>query len=250
MKMTKISIVVMAIVLGSITLAGLGIWQLQRLAWKNALIERVTTRSMAPPVGLTQIDGMLVNGQDPEYLPVRVSGIFDHHHEQYYYAIGNSRPGWHVYTPMILADHRVLFVNRGFVPVHQKDPSTRRRGQVADQVTLTGLVRVAPNAKPNRFVAQNDPEKNVFYWRGLADMVANAEISESVNVPAYFIDAAAETSIDGGPVGGVTRLTFSNNHLQYVITWFGLCAALIVVGVAFLRTLWKARSFERYQDTT
>ncbi len=41
----------------------------------------------------------------------------------------------------------------------------------------------------------------------------------------------------GLPEGGQTRLSIPNNHLQYVITWYGLAGALVAV--------WIARSIRR-----
>ncbi len=39
----------------------------------------------------------------------------------------------------------------------------------------------------------------------------------------------------GWPVGGNTRVSFPDNHLQYAITWFTLALGLIAVFVAFVR---------------
>jgi surfeit locus 1 family protein len=62
------------------------------------------------------------------------------------------------------------------------------------------------------------------------------------DVAPYFIDAdASEAASDTAPVGGLTVIAFSNNHLQYALTWFGL--ALMVAGGAFLilRYEWRWR---------
>ena len=34
-----------------------------------------------------------------------------------------------------------------------------------------------------------------------------------------FLDAKAETTVPGGPVGGQTRVSLRNEHLSYVMTW-------------------------------
>ncbi|RVB98891.1 SURF1 family protein, partial [Mesorhizobium sp. M7A.F.Ca.AU.002.06.1.1] len=52
-------------------------------------------------------------------------------------------------------------------------------------------------------------------------------------VAPYFIDADATPNPGGWPVGGLTVVSFHNNHLVYALTWFGL--ALMVLGaVAWL----------------
>jgi surfeit locus 1 family protein len=48
-------------------------------------------------------------------------------------------------------------------------------------------------------------------------------------VAPYYIDSDATPNPGGWPLGGRTRLTLANDHLQYALTWFGL--ALTLVGV-------------------
>jgi len=35
-----------------------------------------------------------------------------------------------------------------------------------------------------------------------------------------FLDATAETTVPGGPVGGQTRVSLRNEHLSYIMTWW------------------------------
>lgn len=46
----------------------------------------------------------------------------------------------------------------------------------------------------------------------------------AVITDAVPTDSAGST-VPGGPVGGQTRVTLRNEHLQYIVTWYGLCAA-------------------------
>jgi hypothetical protein len=58
-------------------------------------------------------------------------GTFHHEGERHYLATWRGNSGFHVITPLELADGRFLFVNRGFVPYDRKNPATRPEGQVA-----------------------------------------------------------------------------------------------------------------------
>ena len=70
-----------------------------------------------------------------------------------------------------LAPSYVLaLVNRGFVPFDRKDPALRAAGQVAGQVMVTGLVRPGLVEKPSSIVPDNDPAKNIFYWKDIRAM--------------------------------------------------------------------------------
>ena len=69
---------------------------------------------------------------------------------------------------------------------------------------------------------QNDPTADRWYSR---DVQAIAKSRGLVAVAPYFIDADRASSPGTGvdsPVGGLTVITFPNNHLLYAITWYTL----------------------------
>ena len=122
-------------------LLGLGTWQVQRLHWKEGLIADIAARRVANPASLADIEAMSRAGEDIEYRRVAVSGTFDHSHERHFFATYAGQTGYYVYTPLTLADGRVVFVNRGFVPFDMKEPASRQQGQVEGEVTIEGLAR-------------------------------------------------------------------------------------------------------------
>jgi surfeit locus 1 family protein len=64
-------------------------------------------------------------------------------------------------------------------------------------------------------------------------------------VAPFTIDLLAAATPPGGlPQAGETRMVFSNNHLAYALTWYGLAAALLAVFASFIR----GRLRERSQD--
>ncbi|MCO6186835.1 SURF1 family protein [Rhizobium sp. L1K21] len=209
-------------------LLSLGTWQVRRLAWKEALIADVNARIKEQPVKIGEIIGDLAAGTPIEYRPMQATGVFQHDAEQFFFATYEGRSGFYVYTPLALVDGQYLFVNRGFVPYDQKDRDTRLEGEVEGEVTVTGLARTRLAEKPSMMVPDNDPAKNIFYWKDLSAMAANAGLP-SQKVLQFFLDADATPNPGGLPVGGVTQIDFPNNHLQYAITWYGLAAALVVI---------------------
>ena len=225
-------------------LLALGTWQVQRLAWKEALIATIESRVGAEPVPLAEVERAAASGGDFEYQPVATSGTYLHAKEQFFFATHGGQSGWFVYTPLQMADGRAVFVNRGFVPYDRKAASTRADGQMAGTVAVSGLTRTAPVEKPSWLVPDNQPAENVFYWKDLAAMTANAGLDPAAVVP-FFIDAS-ESDVPGGyPVGGVTIIELPNSHLQYAVTWYGLAAALLGVYVAMLLRRGRAPSDPR-----
>src|SRR5665648_1247610 len=94
-------------------LIGLGVWQLQRLEWKEGLIARIETRTERAPMDLEQAIGLAREGRNLSYTPVRVEGRFHHTKERYLYALSDEgKPGWHVITPLETVDGDVVLVDR------------------------------------------------------------------------------------------------------------------------------------------
>ena len=223
-----------AIGVALVILLSLGTWQLYRLQWKEALIAEIAARRNATPAALGEVERKMKAGESIDYVPTTVSGTFDHVHEQYFFATDEGVVGYHVYTPLVLADGRAVLVNRGFVPEASKDPATRAEGQIAGPVTVTGLARAKLDGKPSWVVPENEPAKRLYFWKDLGAMAARAAIPRDKLVP-FFIDAGAAPNPGGWPKGGVTQLDLPNNHLSYVFTWYGLAAVLLVVSVLAFR---------------
>lgn len=225
---------------GIAILCALGTWQLQRLAWKQALIARVEARTMAPPIpapGPAEWTGLEPGWFD--YRPVAVTGTYRHDDEVHVFtSIGgpagaHGGAGYWVVTPLATADGWFVIVNRGFVPEARKDPSSRPGGNPPGEVTVTGLAR--PPEAGNMFTPDDDPAGNVWFRRDPVAIAAAAGLPLD-RVAPYTVDAVFDPTLpDGLPQGGETRLIFPNNHLQYALTWFGLAAALAGVFAVFAR---------------
>src|SRR5690606_10598131 len=104
-------------------------------------------------------------------------GVFDHANEQFFFATHEGQTGFYVYTPLYISQGRVIFVNRGFVPYDMKDAKKRQDGQVTGEVEVSGLARGVISGKPSVLVPDNEPDKNIYYWKDLGAMADNAGIA-------------------------------------------------------------------------
>lgn len=226
-------------IVGLAVLLTLGVWQMQRKAWKDGLVAKITERSTTAPVSFGEaLRRFQKNRDDVDYLPVTVTGTMQHDGEMYFYAPDPKLgPGVHVYTPLQYAPNQVVWLNRGFVLQDKLARDKRGDGLPDGEITLTGLVRVAPSKKSNKFVPDNDLAKRQFYWRDLSKMHATAFDELKVKTVPFFIDVAkgGQPTSANGPHGGVTRLRLTNRHLEYAITWFGLAVTLLGVFAVFAR---------------
>jgi surfeit locus 1 family protein len=208
--------------------SALGVWQLQRLAWKLDLIARVDARVLAPPVPPPGPRAWgRVNARDDAYRRVRVAGIFQNDRETLVQAVTDLGPGYWVMTPLRSASGAEILINRGFVPPERAAPATRSAGLPAGQVTVTGLLRIS---EPHGgFLRANQPSLGRWYSR---DVAAIARARGLRDAAPYFIDADATPNAGGWPCGGLTVIRFHNSHLAYALVWFAL---------AGMTVLWSAR---------
>ncbi|GAB4522173.1 MAG: SURF1 family protein [Parvularculaceae bacterium] len=204
-------------------LLALGTWQVNRLAWKTALIAQIEARTKEPPTALDLILASQAPVGEMEYSPVRVRGRFDHAREIHLFTNYQGTPGYFIITPLIRSDGSAVLVNRGYAPIELKDPALRREGLVEGEVEIEGLLRASRSRAP--FAPDDQPEENIWFT---ADAEAMAFIA-GVEAPPLFIDALADQTRGPWPRGGVTRLEFRNAHLGYAITWYGLAATLLGV---------------------
>ncbi|MBL0370831.1 SURF1 family protein [Rhizobium sp. KVB221] len=224
-----------ALAVAFIILLSLGTWQIERMHWKETLLADIEARRTAPPMTVDQAMTRIAASEPVDYAAISVSGRFDHAHESYFLATHDGEPGFYVYTPMTMADGRVVLVNRGFVPEALKNPSSRPQGLAAGEAEVTGLARAKLEKKPSFVVPENDPGKNLYFWKDMDAMALSAGIDQQKLLP-FFIDANDAPNPGGFPIGGVTQIDFPNSHLSYALTWYGLAAVLaIVAGLAWRR---------------
>ncbi|CUX07949.1 MULTISPECIES: SURF1 family protein [Agrobacterium tumefaciens complex] len=222
----------------------LGTWQVKRLSWKLDLIERIEARAHADPVDAPAA-GEWPALKDPaeyEYRRVKLSGTFLNDREVQVYTVTDLGPGYWVMTPLKRDDGSSIIVNRGFVPSDRRDPSSRREGEPAGNVEITGLMR-APETG-GLFLRTNDPANGRWYSRNIPQISQASGLSD---VAPFYVDADATPNPDGLPVGGKTMLTFPNNHLSYAVTWYILAAMVVAAGWYVLHNL-NAPKSKRGED--
>jgi surfeit locus 1 family protein len=236
------------LLLGSLTLVGmagligLGVWQLERLGWKEKLIAEVEARVAAPPVAApAEQEWARLAPDDYEYRHVRLAGAYDfsrqvlvfrsleHPHGRF------SGPGYLVMTPLRLTDGAIVIVNRGFVPADAKDGFNAPKEAASGATEVTGLMRAS---EPRTwFTPADDPAHGAWFTRDPSAIAAAQKLDRAA---PFTVDADASGSPGTLPQGGETILAFPNNHLSYAFTWFGMTLALAGVFCAYAVTRLRA----------
>ena len=205
-------------------LLALGSWQMHRLAWKQAVLERLAQAEQAAPVPL--------DGAAPQpWTKVQVSGRLDHTHEALLGAeVRGTRMGAQLVTPLLRPGQPPLLVLRGWVPQDRTLPLARPEGEV----TLTGYLRLGESA--DWVAAKDDPARRLFYTFNPAAIAAGLGLPAPLPFGLVVLGPA-----QGGPLPepATTLPRPENPHLGYALTWYGLALTLVGVAGAFTRRRWK-----------
>jgi surfeit locus 1 family protein len=207
-----------------LVLAGLGAWQLQRLAWKNQLIGEARAGMAAAAVELPRT---ALDAEAWAYRRVIVDGRFHHGAEIHLLALGpNGQHGYRIVTPLLRGGaHGAVLVDRGWVPAALKDAAARAAAQVDGPVAVSGVVR--RSWRGGWFTPDNDPARNLWHSGDAAAMLRWLGLSG----PDLFVAADAGVAAAGQPAA----IAIANPHLQYAVIWFGLAAALAAIYVLWHR---------------
>lgn len=207
-------------------LVALGSWQVKRLEWKQELIARVEARVNAAPIPFAEAVRRAEAGETMEYAPVILRGRMGEAGIAKVFGSYEGEAGVYVFVPVTAGDGGTVYVNEGFAPQAMRDSLRLEAGEQ----TVTGLLRYAEKPAPpaSWFQTTGKSADGLWFVRDPRAFAAEAGIAAS----PFYIDRYAVEGRDW-PKGGTTRLEFSNRHLEYALTWYGLAAALLGVWIAF-----------------
>ena len=221
-------------------LLGLGTWQVARLAWKNDLIARTEALATRDPVPLGAYVASMAEAAEPgaplpEYAHVSVTGGFVTDRTVHVNGTYGGRPGFYVFQPfkpdgpaLPGSSGDIILVNRGFVASGYR----RDAYELPDAEAMTGLVRYYEGPSLATFLdVPPDPDGLTVYDRRRPTLTRPfRDLAPDYDADAWFapfyLDSTLPTEV---PRGGTTRLDFSNRHLGYAITWYGLAGGLLAV---------------------
>jgi surfeit locus 1 family protein len=215
-------------------LIGLGVWQLQRLRWKEALLAHVAKLEMASPRSLEYTLGQLARGRDVEFTRVAVvcPGLATAPYLEVYDLREGSIGARLVSACPVDADgYKTILVDRGFVP----DTTPARPPLDAKDMTPIEVVGVLRKPERGNFAT---PPNQPGHWY-LHDVAA---MSKALNAPGpapvfLFAESRVNPSIRA-LVPAPLPVQIANRHLEYALTWFGLAGALAgVYGAAVFKRM-------------
>lgn len=218
--------------LALVALVCLGVWQTQRLFWKRGLMAEAEAAADRPPVSLYDL---FDSGERPEFrrVTIRCPGLATAAYVELQ-SIEGGQAGVRLISACPIEKHTgmaipsVYLVDRGFVAeaVSSRPPVERS----ADPVEVVAVVREAPPPGPMALA----PERRRFYARDVPTMARVLGVTADVAPQTLFaLNSSNPEWLALKP--SAPPSTFSNNHLGYALTWFGLALAVVGFYIALLR---------------
>lgn len=207
---------------------GLGTWQVKRLQWKEGLIAAIETAKTQAPLNTLPADAAALEAHN--FYPVRLTGTWGAQEFHVSPRFFKGKLGYFVVTPLALADGRTLLVNRGWVPARLKNPETRPESAVRGTATVAGLLRTGNER--NYLTPPNNIAANIWFGRDVADMAASARLANPV--PA-MVDIVGPQDGAQLPVPSDGTIRLRNDHLSYIVTWYGIALGMIVIFMLYHR---------------
>ena len=201
----------------------LGVWQVQRLTWKTALLDQIDQAEQSPPQPLTETPS--------PFARVTVTGTLRAESARYGVEVRATKSGAALGSQLLRVLDRPegapVLVDLGWVPEGLTPP--------AGTVTVQGYVR--PPEYPVRFGAADDPAGRRFY---ALDPAAIGRALGQPELPPFTIVALgpAQPGVFPEPATALPRPV--NNHLSYAVTWFGMALAGVVIFALYARKAARA----------
>ena len=206
-------------------LIGLGVWQVQRLQWKEALIAQAEAAADSPPAAMADV----LTAADPEFRKALVvcPGLPTAPYVELQSIIEGEAGSRLLSICRAPGQAEPFIIDRGFVP-----DTVSARPRVAES-TLPLSILVELRRTPHPGALSPPPSSGRFYARDSAAIAGALGVSD----PSEFTLFALTS---GNPEFGALQASappaaFANNHFGYALTWFGLAIALIGFYVAMLR---------------
>ena len=206
-------------------LLALGTWQVERLRWKTGLLADFAAAEAGPALPLA-------NAPRP-WSKVFTEGRFRNDREALLgLEVRGGVLGAHLLVPLERAGMRPLLVNRGWVPLERGARVSRPEGEVR----VVGYVR--PSEPHGLFSAHDDLTARHFYTLDIP-VIGPALGYDNLEPFALVVLAPAGVQEEGLPQPAPTLPRPANNHLGYVVTWYGLALALLGVFIVWARARLK-----------
>lgn len=234
---------------------GLGCWQVQRYQWKLGVAADQKAKYLAEPTALPECSSQLHVLETVSQLSGRrisTSGTYEHGKEVLLgprsapvglvgdaaQGLATNPQGYYVVTPLKRTDGTVVFINRGWVAMNEKN--WHRPSGI---VTVHAIV--GSGEKSSTFSPVNSPKTRKLLWLEPAALLQATGYASETSTPVVpiILEAVEPDNVPVTSYPACRRVKHLNDqyitpmtHLVYATTWFSLSAAGTVMTYYMFKT--------------
>lgn len=212
-------------IVGTAILVSLGNWQVRRLAEKEAYLSAIDARIADAPVEVPAIPDPV----EDRFLPVSSTGVLTSDELHVLVSVKKVGPGYRIVSAFEVEDGRRIMVDRGFVRTPQKEAA-----RYTGPATVIGNLHWPEEI--DSFTPENDITGNIWFARDVPAMAAALD-AEPVLV---ILRETSENDTTVTPLP-VDSSGIPNDHLQYIVTWYGLAIVWAAMTLYYLRRMRKTK---------
>lgn len=201
-------------IIGCAMLLALGIWQVQRLSWKEVTLSAISARIGDAPTSLPANPDQTVD----KYLSVQAKGNLPAQ-ELRVLTSHDGKPGYRVIAVLQTGGRRVM-ADLGFVGLDAENPL-----RLMQDVTIRGHLHWPDEADS----WTPPPEADLWFARDVPAMAAALGTE-----PVLIIVAEMSPSIAGLTLLPIDTDDIPNDHLGYAVTWISLAIVWAIMSGFFI----------------
>ena len=208
----------------------LGVWQVERYGYKQALISKIEAQAKLPAQELAKL---LETKKITEllYHQVKFHGHYTDGQEilvrgQYKKSSRVILYGFYVFTPFKITSgdvYKTVMVERGFITEEIAKNPALYRGLTKHEIVINGVVKYAE--KQGSFLPNNPVNSDRWFWRDIEAMGKMFKLSK----PTPFYISSTDYQQLAFPKISKVEIKSASSHLSYLITWFALAAGLLIL---------------------
>ena len=227
-----------AVIIGVVFLARLGVWQLDRHLQRMTNNQLITSRMQMTALPLAQLVALPAGERD--FRGVSAVGQYDPAHQilwrnRSYF----GRTGFQILTPLQSDDGSVVLVNRGWVPY--ESVTAEWSTQFAPPTGLQAVIGVWRESQAPSTTVDEAPLVNSWRdkWFFITIPAIQAQMPQTL-VPGFIeVQPDGSAYVENQPIPIATTDMGMGSNLSYSIQWFGFA---VILAVGYIVVVQRMRS--------
>ena len=209
-------------------LISLGNWQTHRAEYKENLMQQLAERQHKAATDLSYLMTHSNGHGDPDYSHVYAHGEFLANKQLLLdNRVENNIPGYEVYTPLVLPNHKAILIDRGWV---QQAQTRQQMPDIQFQAKAANIVDGTLLPPPAKGLVLGGYTNSYQKWPVVIQYLDINEISEHTGYDFYpYVIRMNKDQPNAYTIPAITFGLSSNRHRGYAFQWYTLALTLLII---------------------